>query len=566
MSNPVFRIGGVPEHFNFPWHLAVAHDLFADYDFSITWQDFPGGTGAMCRALRAHELDLAVVLTEGAVADIIAGSEARIVGTYVNSPLVWGVHLHADSSIAHPASLEGEPFAVSRYGSGSHLMALVHAQQSGWDPQAMQFEVVGDFEGARKALSAGTAAAFMWEKYTTKPTVDAGEWRRLAEVRTPWPCFVLLARPELFDGQEERLETLMYLIRRARMLLPPEATLAYLSEHYRLQPIDVEAWYAQTEWLIRPQISHQTLETVQQLLQEAGVIEQPVPPTELTAPMCQVAEDQLSAVMYDWRVSSMFKMLALRGKASGPLQIEDLIDLGHLDQYHYLGEQTSYEVVDLLALQPVHRLLDIGSGVGGTSRVVASRVGCEVVGVELQAELNRLADDLTRRTGLHDRVRFTTADFLAYQSEQPFDHFISLLVYLHLPDRMAALRKSFELLKPGGRFMIEDLVLLDELTGQEKHTLYHTVSAPSVSTVETYLHDLQAVGFTELEVTDMTPQWRPWTAERYQQFVAQEDFNRSFFGEKIFNNRAYFYRSIRDLFADGHIGGARILGRRPANG
>lgn len=564
MNDRLFRIGGVPEHFNFPWHLAVDHDLFANYDFSISWQDFPGGTGAMCHALREGELDLAVVLTEGAVADIIAGSSARIVGTYVNSPLVWGVHLHADSPIAHPSGLENAPFAISRYGSGSHLMALVHAQQSGWNPDNLSFEVVGNFEGAREALASGQATAFMWEKYTTKPTVDAGEWRRLAEVRTPWPCFVMLARPGFFTQEVERLETLMYLIRRARLLLPHEPTMAYLSENYQLQPIDVEAWYAQTEWLIRPQISHRTLDTVQKMLQEAGVIEAPWPVEHLTAPMCQVAEEQLSAVMYDWRVSSMLKMLAIRGKASGPLSVEDLTELGHLDQYHYLGEETSKAVVNLLQLQANETLLDIGSGVGGTTRVIAERAGCRAVGVELQSDLNRLADDLTRRAGLHERVSYVTADFLTYEVEEPFDAFISLLVYLHMPDRGRALRQSFDMLKPGGRFMIEDLVLLGELSGEEKHILYHTVSAPSVSTVESYLHELEAVGFTELQVTDMTDQWCPWTAERYQRFVAEEDFNRPFFGEKTFNNRAYFYRSIRDLFAGGHIGGMRIFGRRPA--
>jgi ABC-type nitrate/sulfonate/bicarbonate transport system substrate-binding protein/cyclopropane fatty-acyl-phospholipid synthase-like methyltransferase len=562
MNRPHFRIGGVPEHFNFPWHLAVQHELFADYDFSIDWQDYPGGTGAMCRALRTGELDLAVVLTEGAVADIVAGSPARIVGTYVNSPLVWGVHLHASNQLTHPASLEHRRFAVSRYGSGSHLMALVHAQQSGWDPAAMQFEVVGGLEGARAALASGQAEAFMWEKYTTKPIVDAGEFRRLAAVRTPWPCFVMLARPDLFEAQPNRLETLMYLIRRARQLLPEADTLAYLSEHYQLQPIDVASWYAQTEWLVRPHISHQTLDTVQHLLQEAGVIEAAVPVETLTAPMCQVAEDPLSAVMYDWRVSSMFKMLALQGKSSGPLRVEDLTELGHLDQYHYLGEQTSQEVVALLDLKAHERLLDIGSGVGGTARVVAERSGCQVVGIELQPDLNRLADDLTRRTGLHDRVSYETTDFLAYRSEEPFDAFISLLVFLHLPQREAALRHSLSLLKPGGRFMIEDLVLLAPLTGEEQHSLSHTVSAPSVSTVEAYLQALRTAGFVDLVAEDMTPQWRPWTADRYLQFVREEAFNRPFFGEKIFNNRAYFYRSIRDLFASGHVGGVRIIGRK----
>ena len=70
-------------------------------------------------------------------------------------------------------------------------MALVAARQRGApDPE---FEVVGDLQGARKALKNKEADLFMWEKFTTKPLVDSGEWSRVAEVPTPWPCFSVAA-------------------------------------------------------------------------------------------------------------------------------------------------------------------------------------------------------------------------------------------------------------------------------------------------------------------------------------------------------------------------------------
>jgi len=564
MSQPIIRVGGVPEHFNFPWHLAAEHQLLADCPFTYTWQDYPGGTGAMCRALREGELDLAVVLTEGAVADIIQGSPARILGTYVQSPLTWGVHVHADSPLTHPATLEGKRFAISRYGSGSHLMALVHAQQSGWDTQAMPFVVVQSFEGARQALAAGEADVFMWEKYTTKPTVDRGEWRRLTEVRTPWPCFVLLGRPELFAEPSTYLEDLMYAVRRARYLLTPAQVLGYIAEHYALPAADVAAWYEQTEWLIRPEIGHDTLVEVQSVLQAASVIDEPVALQELVAPTCRLATQHLSAIMYDWRLASTYQMLALRGQATGPLTVEDLTNLGHLDQYHYLGEETSREVVDLLGLQPEDKVLDIGSGVGGTTRVIAHQSGCHAVGVEVQPDLNRLATDLTRRAGLHDRVRYHTADFMRYEDREAYDHFVSLLVFLHLPDRLSALQKSYDLLKPGGRFVIEDMVALQgHFEGEEAYALRHTVSAHSVTSTADYLRDLARVGFIDLDWVDMTPQWQPWTAQRYENFIAEEEFNANFFGPKIFHNRSQFYRTIRDLFVGGNLGGVRITGRKP---
>src|SRR5690554_503105 len=77
-------IGGVPEHFNLPWQLAIDAKKFEQAGIELTWRDFPKGTGDLNRALRAKEIDLAVILTEGIVRDIIQGNPARIVQVYVN--------------------------------------------------------------------------------------------------------------------------------------------------------------------------------------------------------------------------------------------------------------------------------------------------------------------------------------------------------------------------------------------------------------------------------------------------------------------------------------------------
>ena len=207
----VLRVGGVPEHFNAPWHTAAKAGLFAERGIDVRWTDFPGGTGAMAKALRDGELDVAILLTEGIVADIHRGNPARLVGTYVSSPLTWGIHVAADSPLTDAAQLYSQPagdggasprFAVSRMTSGSHLMAFVDAQQRAGEAAAasLRFEIVGSLEGAREALREGRADGFMWEKFTTKPLVDSGEWRRVGECVTPWPCFALAATPAALGG------------------------------------------------------------------------------------------------------------------------------------------------------------------------------------------------------------------------------------------------------------------------------------------------------------------------------------------------------------------------------
>ena len=67
------RVGGVPEHFNSPWHIAIESGAFAKAGLDVQWTTIDTGTGAMCKALANGEIDIAVALTEGVVADIAKG-------------------------------------------------------------------------------------------------------------------------------------------------------------------------------------------------------------------------------------------------------------------------------------------------------------------------------------------------------------------------------------------------------------------------------------------------------------------------------------------------------------
>merc|ERR1712070_375506 len=138
--------------------------------------------------------------TEGIVADLHKGSDAKLLGTYVSTPLCWGVHVGAGSTLESMEDLHENKgrYAVSRMGSGSHLMALVDVRTRLGDAAAaaLQFEIVGGLSGAKDALKQSAELAFMWEKFTTKPLVDSGDLKRIGEVYTPWPCFLLAATPE----------------------------------------------------------------------------------------------------------------------------------------------------------------------------------------------------------------------------------------------------------------------------------------------------------------------------------------------------------------------------------
>ena len=166
----VLKVGGVPEHFNAPWHLTIGEMKAAGEGPAVEWTTVHGGTGAMASMLKSGELDAAMMLTEGAVAAITkeGGEGLCIWGQYVASPLTWGIHTGSKNAGRFKTAddLKGSVIAISRFGSGSHLMAYVDAQQRGWDTSALKFEVVGSLEGSRKALAEGGSAGdvWLWEK------------------------------------------------------------------------------------------------------------------------------------------------------------------------------------------------------------------------------------------------------------------------------------------------------------------------------------------------------------------------------------------------------------------
>ncbi len=266
------RIIGVPEHFNLPWHLAIEERAFEERGIDLQWSDIPEGTGRMCQMLQDNETDLAIILTEGIVKSITEGNKVKIVQEYIGSPLQWGIHVAASSNFDSIYSLEGTKAAISRYGSGSHLMAYVNAQNQKWDTNTLQFEVINNLDGAVKALTEDHAQYFMWEHFTTKPLVDKGIFRRLADCPTPWPCFVIAARDQFIKENAAVLRHVLEIInlytREFKQIPSIDRTLA---NRYGLQLTDVTEWLSITRWS-QTNISDQVIANVQDTLFQLKLI------------------------------------------------------------------------------------------------------------------------------------------------------------------------------------------------------------------------------------------------------------------------------------------------------
>ena len=245
----MIKIGGVPEHFNLPILMAIEKGEFQRHGMDLQWTYYPGGTGAMTRALAYGELDMAILLTEGFISAAHSGLSARIVKVYIDSPLVWGIHSGAGSHTNSIYDATQKKYAISRFGSGSHLMAMIHAEQRGEQLQDKDFVVINSLEGAIESLTRNETQVFYWEKMMTKKHVDNGEVKQIGEFSAPWSSFLIVATEKALTEKKEEIHKVLELINiestdfKNSIYAPIE-----LQKRFDMSSYDIINWMGSTVW------------------------------------------------------------------------------------------------------------------------------------------------------------------------------------------------------------------------------------------------------------------------------------------------------------------------------
>lgn len=226
--------------------------------------------------------------------------------------------------------------------------------------------------------------------------------------------------------------------------------------------------------------------------------------------------------------------------------------LAAFDQYHYHGTDAVDLAVARLAIGATSRVLDVGAGIGGPARWLAATTGCHVTALELQADLNETAADLTRRSGLADRVTHVAGNILDGAPEPgTYDALISYLVFLHIPDRARLFAACHRALRPGAGMYIEDFTLLSEPTPAQREALRVKVQCPSVPSPEVYRADITGAGFATVDFEDVTDEWTAYTAERAAAFRSSRDRQVRVHGAEVAAGLADFFDTMAGLYADG---------------
>lgn len=191
-----------------------------------------------------------------------------------------------------------------------------------------------------------------------------------------------------------------------------------------------------------------------------------------------------------------------------------LADLAPVDEFHVRGRQATLELAEIVRPTLQDRVLDVGSGLGGASRVLAATYGCHVTGIDLTESYCRTAAELTRWVGLSHLVEYRQANALDMPFEDgSFDVAWTQHAAMNIADKGRLYREVHRVLKSGGRFALYDI-----LQGQAGpvHFPVPWAREPSIShlvTPQEWRGLLEAAGFEVVHWRDTTAAGRDWFVE-----------------------------------------------------
>ena len=210
--------------------------------------------------------------------------------------------------------------------------------------------------------------------------------------------------------------------------------------------------------------------------------------------------------------STILSALKNAGKNVGELTADDLAPIS---EFHLQGREATSNLATLLNLQPSHHVLDVGSGIGGPSRFLASKFGCKVTGLDLVSEYSRVSESLAKRVKLDNLLDYRQGDATQMPFEDAtFDVAWTQHASMNIADKKKLYSEIYRVLKPGGRFVMFDVLRGNNNSdGVSMHFPVPWAKEASISHLispEELRKLLQAVGFQEISWENKTSSAMDW--------------------------------------------------------
>lgn len=201
---------------------------------------------------------------------------------------------------------------------------------------------------------------------------------------------------------------------------------------------------------------------------------------------------------------------ALR-EARGSLENLTVGDLTPIDSFHIRGPAATAELACRVDISPGWRVLDVGSGPGGTARYLAAEHGCRVTGLDITPEYVSLAESLSQMVGLTETTSFHCGNALAMPfPDEEFDCVWAEQVQMNIADKSRFFSEMYRVLRRGSQ-----LVMLEVFQGAREciHLPVPWSEKPSTNFLVTAAEMQQIVqdqGFEIVEWADVTAVSMEW--------------------------------------------------------
>src|SRR5215472_10810845 len=180
---------------------------------------------------------------------------------------------------------------------------------------------------------------------------------------------------------------------------------------------------------------------------------------------------------------------------------------GHdLGQTSWVTREESGQIPEMLRLERDSSVLEVGCGSGGYALYVAEKAGCDVIGVDINAAGVQNANLLATTKGLGARVRFEQCDAsknLPF-NDKTFDAVFSNDVLCHIPGRLAVLCEMSRVLKPGGRMLFSDALVVGGMISHEEIATRSSIGYYVYSPPGENERLMKQAGLRQISATDTT--------------------------------------------------------------